>query len=69
MWWPLKYIKEQAPEYTAIAMEYVEEARVTFNKLCEGLEPWQLVLYTLGATFLYFWLRRLFHSETEKRKY
>lgn len=63
----LHNIQEHLSEHSQCALHYLHEARVGFNNLCANLEAWQLVFYTLTATFLVLWVRRLFNSD--KRKY
>lgn len=42
-----------------ILLSFFDDLRVIFNRLLDHLEPWQIVLYTLSATFFVQWIRKI----------
>ena len=48
----LPYVKP----YMEIVAPYLEEARIHTNQMCRGLEAWQIIAFTFGATMLLLWI-------------
>ncbi|EFO28024.1 sphingosine-1-phosphate lyase 1 [Loa loa] len=46
-----------------LVAQFVDDGRVSFNRACIDLEPWQIVSYTLSVACFFIWLRKLLKAD------
>ena len=50
--------------FQELLVPYINDTRDYINSQCEGLEPWQVISYSIGATLVGVWTWGvLFHPE------